>query len=47
MKQIIQYLVKERKYEKTEIFYLNKEFPEFDHIKNYNDLTHILLDFIE
>ena len=26
MKQIIQYLVKERKYEKTEIFYLNKEF---------------------
>ena len=35
MKQIIQYLVKERKYEKTEIFYLNKEFPEFDHIKNY------------
>ncbi len=43
MRQIIQELIK-NKINPKNIFYLNKEFIDFDEIKNYKDLA-VLIDF--
>lgn len=47
LKQIIQYLVKEKGWEKDQIFYMNKEFPEYDQILSYKELNDLLTTFLE
>lgn len=36
---VIDYLIKNTKLKKTQIFYVNKEWREFDNVKTYNDLV--------
>lgn len=46
LKQLIRYLLQEQKRTEDQIFYMNKEFPEFDHISSYQDLRALLTPFI-
>lgn len=47
LKQLLQDFIVQWKYSEDEIFYMNKEFPEYDNVKTYEDLTKLILDFIE
>jgi len=47
LEQLIQEFVREKRYSENEIFYMNKEFPEYDWVKTYEDLTKLILDFLE
>jgi len=47
LEQLIQKVIGEKRYLEDEIFYMNKEFPEYDGVKNYEDLTKMILDFLE
>lgn len=45
--QTLQCLVNEKDVSKEDIFYMNKEYPDFDDVKTYQDLNTILIPFIE
>jgi len=45
--QTLQYLVNEKWYKQDDIFYMNKEYPDFDDIATNKELTPILINFIE
>ena len=45
--QTLQCFVNEKEVSKEDIFYMNKEYPDFDDIKTYQDLNTILIPFIE
>lgn len=47
LKQIIRYLVLEEWRNQDQIFYMNKEFPEYDTINSYQDLLDLLLPFVQ
>ncbi len=47
LKQLIQDFVKKWEYIEDQIFYINKELPDYDNIKTYEDLTKLILDFIK
>ncbi len=45
LKNIIQFLVKNKSFKKENIFYINKELPKFDNIKTYEDLKKVFKEF--
>jgi hypothetical protein len=47
LKSIIKYLYNSKTIKEENFFYINKELPIYDHIKNYDDLKNEFNNFLE